>query len=428
MAASESEEYLAGLAARTFLRLWAYPNTYHSAGKELTDLIVPFGHDIIIFSDKAVEFNEATDPQLAWSRWSKTTVGDSMRQLRTAKQRIERDRTRVFLDAKARIQLPFDLPAAEHCRFHLVAIARPKRDPKAVPAHWPGLTYVSSASDEPFIIGPLSAAGVTIHLFDGLTIDLLLKELDTAPDFIAYLRGRAARLATASRYRFVEQDLLAAAIENWANGDGLTPEVPPLEQVRHGHWEHFANSERRLRSQILNKQSRIIDQLIDTHDNEYQAGRSIGEAPTFLAHEYAMRLLAGESRFARRIIATEIVDIAEEQQTRFMAITLPSPSHSNLRYVCLTYPQTPTGLDIGVIDRSIRTYLRKHVLVARGVFPEQLVMGVALPQANAPDTGLYFDLLDGSPWTQSDVDQSLALSQREGIFADLEEVRRFHVP
>jgi hypothetical protein len=428
MTASDSETYLARLAGRTFLGLWTYSNPYHNVGKELTDLIVPFGNDIIIFSDKAVEFDAAIEPRLAWQRWSSRAVADSIRQLRTAKQRIERDGARVFLNAKASIRLPFDLPATDRCCFHLVAIARPARDPALVPNLWPGLTYASDTTGEPFHIGPLSAAGVPVHLFDGRTIDLLLGELDTAPDFIAYLSGRAERLAVASRYRFVEQDLLAAAIENWAYGDGLRPTVPPFEQVRQGHWEQFARSERRLRSQGMNKSSHIIDRLISSHDNEYQEGRSIGEASPFPAHEYAMRLLAGESRFARRIIVTEILDVARNPSARFMGTTLPSPSHPDLRYVWLAYPEPPANVDTVVLEKSIQTYLRKHVLVARGLFHEPLVMGVALPQSGVSNTALYFELLDGSDWTPSDVEQALALRDDEGIFADLERIQRFHAP
>jgi hypothetical protein len=59
-----SERILAQLCEGTFLNLWSYPNLYkdqgkkggNSDGKELCDLLVVCGNDVIIFSDKSIEF------------------------------------------------------------------------------------------------------------------------------------------------------------------------------------------------------------------------------------------------------------------------------------------------------------------------------------------------------------------------------------
>jgi hypothetical protein len=60
-----SEKYLAKLADKTFLNLWSYPNLFidkmeggTSVGKELCDLLVVCGDDIIIFSDKSIEWQK----------------------------------------------------------------------------------------------------------------------------------------------------------------------------------------------------------------------------------------------------------------------------------------------------------------------------------------------------------------------------------
>lgn len=70
--ATETERYLATVCDSTFLSLWSYPNLYTSegrksgkgAGKELCDLLVVFGKDIIIFSDKDISFNTDIDINL----------------------------------------------------------------------------------------------------------------------------------------------------------------------------------------------------------------------------------------------------------------------------------------------------------------------------------------------------------------------------
>ncbi len=48
-----SERVLAELCDVSFLKLWTYPNLFKKRAKELTDLLVVFGQDVIIFSDKS---------------------------------------------------------------------------------------------------------------------------------------------------------------------------------------------------------------------------------------------------------------------------------------------------------------------------------------------------------------------------------------
>ena len=51
-----SEALLAELCSRSFLQLWTYPNLFKKPGKELIDLMVVFGNDILLFSDKSCAF------------------------------------------------------------------------------------------------------------------------------------------------------------------------------------------------------------------------------------------------------------------------------------------------------------------------------------------------------------------------------------
>ena len=77
-----SERYLAQLCERTFLTLWSYPNVFRDQcqkagkgdGKELCDLLVVFGDDVIIFSDKSCGFPDTGNPHVDWSRWCKRSI------------------------------------------------------------------------------------------------------------------------------------------------------------------------------------------------------------------------------------------------------------------------------------------------------------------------------------------------------------------
>jgi hypothetical protein len=321
--------------------------TRRAAGKEISDLIIVFGDDIIIFSDKACEFRPRTDLQTAWERWRRDAIDGSVAQLSGALRRLSGGDATIFLDAKGKNRLPFPLPSRERRRFHLVAIARPSEDPVNLPPSWQRLACVSEVSGVPFEVEPIQIGDLPVHVFDGQAIDLLLNQLDTAPDFLAYLAGRAEALANSTRYSFVEEDLLAASIQNWAAGSGLSPAVPAPASTVKGGWAEFQKSDRAARSTALNTKSRTIDRIIEHFHEVFEQQRFLNEsAPGILEHEQALRLLAAESRFARRIVVTPLYDILQgHDQSVPWTSTVPSPREPSLRYLWLIYPDPPEGMD-----------------------------------------------------------------------------------
>ncbi len=64
-----SERALAGLARNAFLSLWSYPNVFTDEGrakgkgdgKALCDLLVVFGNDVLLFSDKDCAYQSNVD-------------------------------------------------------------------------------------------------------------------------------------------------------------------------------------------------------------------------------------------------------------------------------------------------------------------------------------------------------------------------------
>jgi len=193
MSFSASEAFLHALAERTFLKLWSLPNAHLAPGKELADLVVAFGDDVVLFSDKACNFLTDRDAATGWERWRREAIDGGVKQLGGALRRLSAADQRIFLDASGKAPLPFPLPPPERRRYRLVAIARPGVDPTASTAGWRPLTCVASAA-APFEVEPQSTGGLPVHVFDGGAIDLLLSQLATVPDFIAYLSARAAAL------------------------------------------------------------------------------------------------------------------------------------------------------------------------------------------------------------------------------------------
>jgi hypothetical protein len=87
--ATGAERALAKLARETFLSLWSYPNVFRDApqvkggviGKEIADLFVVFEDDILLFSDKDCIFPTTGNLDLDWSRWYRSAIEKSAKQL-----------------------------------------------------------------------------------------------------------------------------------------------------------------------------------------------------------------------------------------------------------------------------------------------------------------------------------------------------------
>jgi len=129
---TDSERYLTRLARRAFLSLWSYSNVFTDEGrsngkgdgKELCDLLVVFGNNILLFSDKHCEFPSHSDINVSWSRWYKRAIEKSVRQLSGAEKFIKAYPQRIFLDKDCQTPLPIDLPDPLVANYFLFAVTR----------------------------------------------------------------------------------------------------------------------------------------------------------------------------------------------------------------------------------------------------------------------------------------------------------------
>ena len=188
-----SEEYLAQLCEKTFLSLWSYPNLFRTPAKELADLIVVFGNDILIFSDKHCEYPKTEDANLNWNRWFKKAVLKSAKQLWGAENWIKKYPDRIFLDAKCNKIFPFQINT-KNSRVHLILVARGVSDASKIYFKGGSGSLIlksfikgEASHTEPFNIGDLDPDKTFIHIFDDITLDVIMSALDTIKDFTAYL-------------------------------------------------------------------------------------------------------------------------------------------------------------------------------------------------------------------------------------------------
>ena len=219
-----SEALLASLCEQTFLDLWSYPNPYKAPGKELCDLLVVCGDDVILFSEKTIAFPDSGDEHQDWRRWFKRAVINSTAQLRSAERAIQSAKAGVYTDNRAKHRLLVPLPDATRRRLHRVVVANGAAE--RCRRHYGGgtgsLRITSSipldtrdknelaGSVMPFSIGDLEPSGSFVHVFDSFNLPVVLNELDTITDFVRYL-GEKERLFRSGKAVLAdgEEDLLA---------------------------------------------------------------------------------------------------------------------------------------------------------------------------------------------------------------------------
>jgi hypothetical protein len=299
---------------------------------------------------------------------------------------------------------------------------------------WPGLLFdgTVTSSDKPFCIGSLRVRECLVHVFEAETLETILAELDTISDFIWYLTRRERAVVETPVTCFRELDLLMLSLLERSEGQWgllLLPDAAEAAGIPEGLWTDKYSTECRDRSRLANRPSYVIDRVIEYFHSEYIHDRLLkDESFPFDAHEQALRHLAMESRFSRRIIATELFGILDEpDQSTFWAATAESFDVAGVRYVWLAYPPPPDAANEDAASSIILDHLKDHVYVARSIFSADLIIGIALPNRSV-ETGSYFLIVfDGTHWTEDAQKGAEELRAELGIFANIEAVTREHI-
>ncbi len=437
---SESERILTALCRQTFLRLWSQTNVYTDDGfkngkgatKELCDALVVFGKDVVLFSDKHILFNEAKGLKVAWPRWFKKAVLESGRQLHGAKLWLERFPTRAFLDAKCTRPLPVLVPA-ENVAFHLVAVTRGSRD--SALAHNGGAGRGSFAVNNavegdahyelPFVVGIPQPEKHFVHVFDEVSIELVLRELDTVVDFLDYLRKRQALLVTSGIMVSAtgEEELLAAYLQTtdadgqehlfFEAGDGESP--PGAIVFEAGSYDALTEDIGYRRKKRVDRISygwdRLIDRFIDYGDPTLSMPHLV---QTTAETEHGLRLMAAESRYRRRQLAISLFNALDrvEPGMRLGRIVYGGIAGETV-FVFVIVPKrsTETYDEYRTYRRSV---LHAYVKTAKLKAPLGTVfVGIALDNPNKDYEGGAEDLM--------------VYSQESWSAADLAELERMRV-
>jgi hypothetical protein len=380
---TDSERALARLARKAFLSLWSYPNVYSDEGrsggkgdgKELADLLVVFGTDVLLFSDKQCAFQLDVDIRVAWPRWFKRAIEKSARQLAGAESFMRRFPHRVFVDKSCQTRLPVALPDPSLARYFLIAVTRGGHE--AAVRHFGGGSSGSlmlnsmlegdTHYEHPFEVGFPVKGRRFVHVLDEVTVGTLLEELDTVPDLVDYLTCKERYFGTNGVFMHVagEEELLAQYMCTMEDDRHALPKVPPgagAVTLLEGDWRFYRSSPQRAAKREADQGSYMWDALIEYQASFVRAGTAIGLSetpPETIDHERILRALAAEPRLARRELASCFrFALSKSEPGKKFARMILSGDNMSRAYVFLTAPRPP--------DVDYRTYreMRSAALLA----------------------------------------------------------------
>lgn len=329
-----TERLLFTLCRSSFLQLWSYANVFRDQGKkgagdgkELCDVLVACGDAVILFSDKSCAFPATGKLEVDWQRWYRRAVEGSRRQLIGAERWIREFPDRVFADRRCTQRLHVTLPpadrmrvfkiavalgAADRCRAHFgggsgsLLLMKPEGDGSDV-AHEPGTI--------PFTVPLCLRDGTIVHVVDDITLPVLLKELNTISDFVAYLEAKEMLVGgRASLIVHGEEDLVGLFLGAGAGlpdsvaayaGDGfesiIVAEGIYADILRRADYRAYVAE---------NQSSYFWDYLITNHTQAVFNGTLVeGSAKTIVENEVVLRILAQEPRVRRRLFADAYLDL-----------------------------------------------------------------------------------------------------------------------
>jgi len=340
-----SERYLAYLADRTFLNLWSYPNPYREQkqrgagdGKELCDLLVVCDPHIIIFSEKDISWSDEQALEVAWPRWFKKAVLEAANQLRGAERWINDFPERIFLDKDCTQPFPLDFPpverrivhrvivargAAAQCRNHLGGIGTLMICPELK-----GKSHCNPKADfyAAFTVGDVDPASDFVHVFDEISLELVMRELDTVSDFTEYLVKRSSFLRS-GRLVFApgEEELLpcyASQINERGEHDFILPTGSNDSEkilISEGNFAKYIKNPQYIAKKKADRISYLWDRLIEVFTDHMIAGTSLapeGQAYSLQNSELAVRYMALENRWLRRAHSQALEGAFEQGRKR----------------------------------------------------------------------------------------------------------------
>ena len=381
---NRSEEFVYRVCRRSFLSLWSYANPRgKDKNKELCDILVVCDPDAVIFSVKEIGLTDSGDISTDWKRWRKRAIESSAKQIYGAERWIESAAHVVRSDGSKGLALPDSLQR----RIHRVAVA------------------LGGDGKVPIQFGDFGKGFV--HVFDGISFQIIMSELDTITDFVKYLSAKEQLYESGIKTIFHggEEDLLAFYLHHGRE----FPKNYNVCIIDDNLWSGLIGRPEYRAKKSADDDSYAWDRLLRILSNDILRGH-IEFGPNLSESEIAIRVMAREDRFSRRMLGKsfkEFYELARQKKVRSRMVL----GMSDVTYVFLAMSHGE--------DRKFRVAeLRGRCFVVRGLHQDRsTVIGLATEQYEQ-GKGFSFDImyLHIPTWTDEDQRQMEFAQKELGYF------------
>jgi hypothetical protein len=401
------------------------------------DLLVVFENDVIIFSDKNCNYPDTGDEQRDWSRWFRSAVSEGAKSTWGAERWIRQMPDRLFLDAACTKRFPLPLPNPSSMVVHRVVVAHgaSERSRRYFGGGSGSLVLCPSIVGEmheasrdreamPFVVGDLDPERGYVHVLDDATVGILLGELSTISDFVAYLEGKERLIRSGRLIVAAGEEHLLATYQRTIKPDGshdfsvagATHVVAP-----DGVWEEFVASNERRARERADEISYLWDQLLDQFVEHLLTATQYFGTGTVEEQEKVFRFMARESRTRRRMLSNALVQLVEQTPLNHTKGRIVTPSSlGEPHYVFLLHAKRAGQSDPEYRDERASA-LFAYCMAAKAVTPEAVnIVGIATETGyDTEDRSEDMFYLDASDWTPEQQGRAEKLRAEHQIFQGL---------
>ena len=269
--------------------------------------------------------------------------------------------------------------------------------------------------EERFTIGKIIEAKGWVHVFDESNLPILLRELSTAADFLEYLKKKEALFDSGSfEYAECELDLMAYFL--WHGRDFPIP--ASKFKLDPDLWEKVEPDPQFLAAREENKISFFWDRLIQYFTDHFiKETLETGNEIPVQHYERAVRVMATETRFQRRVLTKCVLERSEIAKEGYVGSILPS-LQPETHYVLLIGPGDG-GKDHSSYRKARSEQLYARCIASKAAQPAtRFIVGLALDARGVKGSSEDLIFMDTVEWSEHRLAEAEKLRHELGYFVD----------